>query len=300
MIGLFYFSVCLILTIVVALQRHQNKRSWALQSAAFLLVILFLWLTARWELLTIYLRHLMPVVFLLGALWSFFRIDSSQAPTSRFARIAGNALNGGILFVMVVMFGLALRGYRAPLEMVDLASPLRTNQYLVLNGGGSPQINAHAKIAPQNYALDIVGLNAWGRNGTGFTDPKPLTDYAIYGDSLFSPVEGTILATQDGLPDQLPPTTDSKNLAGNYVVIGFQGKRILLGHLQAGSVSVKPGDAVTTTSYLGKVGNSGNSSEPHLHLHVEEGGETKTILSGKAVPFTLNGRFLVRGNTLKN
>jgi hypothetical protein len=47
------------------------------------------------------------------------------------------------------------------------------------------------------------------------------------------------------------------------------------------------------------VGNTGNTSEPHLHIHVEKGGETNTILNGIAVPFTINNQYLVRGDIIK-
>ncbi len=74
---------------------------------------------------------------------------------------------------------------------------------------------------------------------------------------------------------------------------------ILLAHLKKGSITVKQGDIVTTNTLLGQVGNTGNTSEPHLHIHVEKGGETITILNGTAVPFTINKQYLVRGDIIK-
>ena len=67
-----------------------------------------------------------------------------------------------------------------------------------------------------------------------------------------------------------------------------------------GSIKVEVGDIVTTNTILGQVGNTGNTSEPHLHIHVEKGGQPNTILNGKAVPFTINKQFLVRGDVLKS
>ncbi|MBT8299443.1 MAG: M23 family metallopeptidase, partial [Maribacter sp.] len=64
------------------------------------------------------------------------------------------------------------------------------------------------------------------------------------------------------------------------------------------SVLVKEGDSVTTNTEIGQVGNTGNTSEPHLHIHVERGGSPKTILNGKAVPFTIDDRFLIRGDVI--
>ena len=60
------------------------------------------------------------------------------------------------------------------------------------------------------------------------------------------------------------------------------------------------GDSVTTKTTLGKVGNTGNTSEPHLHIHAERGGEPGVILDGVAVPFTIAGQFLTRGDVISD
>lgn len=44
----------------------------------------------------------------------------------------------------------------------------------------------------------------------------------------------------------------------------------MLAHLQHGSVAVAPGARVETGSYVGRVGNSGRSTVPHLHLHFQQ------------------------------
>jgi len=101
---------------------------------------------------------------------------------------------------------------------------------------------------------------------------------------------------EDFLEDLIPPQTDSEHLAGNHVMINCDGFEVILAHLQKDSVRVKVGDYVTTATVIGKVGNTGNTSEPHLHIHVEKGGDAGIILNGKAVAFTINGEFLVRGD----
>lgn len=58
--------------------------------------------------------------------------------------------------------------------------------------------------------------------------------------------------------------------------------------MQKGSIVVKEGDEIKTGQALGKVGNSGNTSEPHLHIHAEK--------DGLGVPITFNNRFLVRNS----
>jgi hypothetical protein len=62
-----------------------------------------------------------------------------------------------------------------------------------------------------------------------------------------------------------------------------------LAHLQRRSVRVAAGDPVTAGTPLGLVGNSGNTSEPHLHVHAETD-------AGEGVPMTFEGRFLIRND----
>ena len=126
-----------------------------------------------------------------------------------------------------------------------------------------------------------------------------LDDYVIYGEPIYSPVNGTVVIVVDNYDDQNPPKTDVENLAGNHILIESNGNEILLAHLKKGSILVKEGALVTTNSILGQVGNTGNTSEPHLHIHVERGGDPKKILNGTPVPFTMNNKFLVRGDIIK-
>ncbi len=75
---------------------------------------------------------------------------------------------------------------------------------------------------------------------------------------------------------------------------------LMLSFMWASATWELPGDTVVTETIIGQVGNSGNTSEPHLHIHAERGGEPGGILDGSSVPITINGRFLVRGNVLKS
>ena len=72
--------------------------------------------------------------------------------------------------------------------------------------------------------------------------------------------------------------------------------RILLAHFQKGSIEVAEGALVQEGQPLGRVGNSGNSSEPHLHIHAYLG--NGDFDEGIGVPITFSGRFLVRGSTV--
>jgi murein DD-endopeptidase MepM/ murein hydrolase activator NlpD len=101
------------------------------------------------------------------------------------------------------------------------------------------------------------------------------------------------------MTDHIPPARDTEKPAGNYVLIECGDIEVLLAHMQQGSVTVAVNDQVSTGEPLGKVGNSGNTTEPHLHIHAERDGEPGVILDGQAVPITIAGRYLVRNSVFR-
>lgn len=76
-----------------------------------------------------------------------------------------------------------------------------------------------------------------------------------------------------------------------------QAVDVLLAHMMNGSVAVKVGQNVEVGQFLGRVGNSGNSSEPHLHIHAVKAG-SGSVLDGEGVSVRFDGRFLVRNSLI--
>jgi hypothetical protein len=215
----------------------------------------------------------------------------------------------------------ALRSRTAPPERaVTFAFPLASGTYLVVNGGSNINTNAHlmtlgASIPRfrewrgQSYGVDIVKLDALGFRARGVlpADPKA---YAIYGARVLAPCAGRVLIAVDGLPDMQVPEVDRAHLAGNHVMLrcadltvgadshtDSQGD-VLLGHLLPGSVQVRAGASVAVGDWLGLVGNSGNTGEPHLHVHAQRHGPVGTPLGGDPLPMLFDGRFPVRGDRI--
>lgn len=300
LIGLFQLAMSLLLISLIAFQRQPRKWIFILNTLAFCVAVLFLWVSGRWDIVTLYFRAAIPVLLLAAIFFGYRRIDQSKpAP----GKLALGFLVLTNLFVLVLMGGMnwkTLEGYVQPEGAINLESPLRDGHFVVLHGGFSPFINGHYHVRPQNHALDILGLNSWGMRAKAFGDGNDLEVYVIYGATLYSPCDGTVVVAVDGFKDQIPPQTDTENLAGNHVMIECEGIEVILAHMKNGSVRVSAGDQVTTETILGQVGNTGNTSEPHLHIHAETGGEPGVILDGRAVPITIDGRYLVRGNVLKN
>jgi hypothetical protein len=299
-LGYFYIFVPLIFLVLIALRRHPSALQWLVINAPFALGIIFLWATARWEIPSAYLRPVFPVLLIVALVFGFRRIGEPGTRPGKLATIWNYTISSVMLVMFLGMTVIAFRGYPTPPNTVDLKPPLRNGKFVILHGGTTSLINGHSKVRPQNFAIDIVQLGSWGRRAKSFTGGSNLDDYYVFGAPVYAPCDGEVLAAETSLEDLTPPAMDRKNPAGNHVLIGCGDIEVLLAHLQKASVNVVKGDAVRSDSIVGRVGNTGNTSEPHLHMHVERGGNVETILNGEAVPFTIDDQFLVRGDVFGN
>lgn len=100
-------------------------------------------------------------------------------------------------------------------------------------------------------------------------DSENLDDYGIWNKEVIAPVSGTVIAAYDGEHDIPPNTEDFVSAEGNHVYIEIEdtGTYLLLNHLRKGSVAVSVGDKIEVGDFIARVGNSGSTSEPHLHIH---------------------------------
>jgi hypothetical protein len=282
----------------IALSRAPSVGEYLLGFAAMAAGLLFIWLVLPWDVTSHYLRTAIPALAVIGALVGLRRVGTAKKIPPRWQRALGAGSNTVVLLFLGAMCARVLGGYPAPDDVLVMESPLRDGRFVVGQGGGNRFINGHHGVAPQDHALDIVGLNAWGRRADWGAQPDDLEAWAIFGAPVYAPCAGRILLTVDALPDLPVGDRDRRNLAGNHVVIECGDAEVVLAHLRRGSVAVSAGEQVTTDMQIGEVGNSGNTSEPHLHLHVERGGPRGIILDGQAVPMLIDGRYLVRGDVL--
>jgi hypothetical protein len=196
-----------------------------------------------------------------------------------------------------------------PVEIVDIASPFGPGCYLVGHGGSNTLVNGHmrtlddsiARFRPwrgQSYAVDFFGLGPWGLRARGWQPADPAA-YAIFGATLHAPCAGTVVAAEAGMPDFDVPNEDAVNRLGNHVILRCGGAEIVLAHMRQYSLSVERGDRVAVGDRLGEVGNSGASTEPHLHIHAQRpppsGGAP---IAGDPLALRIDGRFLVRGDRI--
>jgi hypothetical protein len=232
-------------------------------------------------------------LYILAGAVSYQKVKTSPFfVTSGSQRWRSNASPILELLVGIVMLTFVLRGFFYSPAPVSLTFPLRDGSYHVRQGGNVLLLNNHNSSETQQYALDIVELNTTGLRADGIY-PRELEEYEIYGTPVYSPCDGQVQVTVDGLPDFIPPQSDRENPAGNHVMIACGNANVVLAHLQNGSVAVTEGEMVTTGQRLGLVGNSGNTSEPHLHIHAVREGSTD-VLEGEALPMLFDGKFPVR------
>jgi Peptidase family M23 len=306
----------LILPLVFLIWLWRGKVASWLDWLAKLLVVLFysfhLYLSGRWDIVGYSLRFGLLVLLIAATAASFVPVRGLPLrPPQGLKSYLDLGINSAVAgFFLTLLLSYLPQGYVAEGAGVELALPLRAGTYYVAHGGSSPILNYHNVDAAQRYALDLVELNAWGTRARGLL-PRMLSDYVIFEKPLYSPCDGVVRATANDQPDLTPsldrPAQNSsaqqrrqrQQLAGNYVLLTCRGADILMAHLQRGSVTVQPDDVVETGQAIAKIGNSGNTSEPHLHIHARTESPGAALLEGEGIPIRFNGKFLVRNSLFR-
>ena len=211
---------------------------------------------------------------------------------SREVALTGVNLLFAALCSMLLLFLMRADVYEG--KPLTLSAPLRGGTFYVMGGGGNLSVNHHAFIPYQRYAMDIVQVGALGFRAAGMS-PVTLEEYRIFGAEILAPCEGEVLTMENGLPNQKPLDPDTSRLMGNHVVLLCRGYSVVLAHMQPGSVTVRVGETVKVGQLLGRVGNSGSTMEPHLHVHAVEGRQVDG--RGIAAPVLVDGAFLIKGDT---
>jgi hypothetical protein len=146
-----------------------------------------------------------------------------------------------------------------------------------------PMDGALTHRGPWRHALDFVRTEE-GRSFRG--DGDRLADFHGFDLPVVSPAWGTVISCRSDLPDNQPGEVNLKDNWGNHVLVQLPaGPCVLLAHLRQDSVTVAPGQWLAPGAPVGRCGNSGRSTQPHLHLHVQQGG----WLGAPTVPFHLAG-----------
>ncbi len=299
-------AVPLGLIVWLAWGRPPTRAGWLLRVILVAAWLIAIGLAGFWLVLPWYTPHILAVCAAVAAMASFRRIRGVPGAYRGFWPAIRGFLLGVSVAVSVGLAGYALAGLRGPAAAVDLALPVRGGPYLVVNGGANVYINPHVrtldgKLFPQargqSYGVDIVKLGPWGLRARGALPADPRA-YAIFGETVYAPCVGDVLATWDGLSDLSPPRVDTLHPAGNAVLLRCDSVWVLLAHMKKGSVRVHPMDRVDLNTMLGNAGNTGNTGEPHLHIHAQRPGSSRFPLSGAPLQVRLGGTYPARNRRL--
>ncbi|EPY08915.1 hypothetical protein PAALTS15_03057 [Paenibacillus alvei TS-15] len=174
--------------------------------------------------------------------------------------------------------------------------PPFTGDWFVFWGGNNEFMNYHYESLVQRYSYDLViQRDGYSYNG----DPAKNESYYAFGQPVVAPRDGTVVRVENNIADNTPVgVMNEKEMAGNYVVIDHgNGEYSMLAHLKKGSIAMKKGDVVKQGQQLGECGNSGNSSEPHIHFQVSD---TPQFEEGMSIRIRFDGGIEpVFGQTIK-
>lgn len=153
------------------------------------------------------------------------------------------------------------------LHKTKLRLPI-SGEWYVFWGGDTGKLNHHHGNPAQNYAFDLLKVDEKQHTHHGIGDKN--TDYYAFGGDILAPADGEVVEAVDGIRDNVSSATNPYMACGNYVLIRHENSLYSsLAHFRIGSLAVKTGERITAGQKLGECGNSGNSSEPHLHFHLQ-------------------------------
>ncbi|MFD7128139.1 MULTISPECIES: M23 family metallopeptidase [Streptomyces] len=229
---------------------------------------------------------------------------------------ATTLLPASVVFVLMVaamtlqVRAAAPRGEPRPPVEVD---PPVTGRWTALNSPADKVPSHGTHVYGQTYAIDIVAEPETEEGGAPARPPFRLLwpvvrrnrDFPAFGAPLLAVGDATVVRASDGQRDHLSRNSlpalaylmliegnvrsilGAHRIIGNHVILDLGGGTFAVyAHVRRGSLRVKAGDTVRAGQRLGRVGNSGNTTEPHLHFHLMDGPDPD---SARGVPFTWRG-----------
>ncbi|AAT54057.1 M23 family metallopeptidase [Bacillus anthracis] len=129
-------------------------------------------------------------------------------------------------------------------------------------GGDRLETNYHVIKPNERWAYDILIPPVEVKS-------NKLEDYGIFGAKVMAPASGTVVSINNNEQDLVPGLDNFQSMVGSHIYLRLDetGTFLILAHLKKGSIKVKEGQHVNEGEFLAQVGNSGSSSEPHLHIH---------------------------------
>jgi hypothetical protein len=182
-------------------------------------------------------------------------------------------------------------------KLPHIGAPLAGKGWVALNGCCEVGVHRSSSIScnggiylAQRFAIDWMQLDDAGKMIRG--DASDVRNYTDYGASILAVADGVVVGLENSLDDQKPGTLPDPstinigNVDGNHIVLDIGGGiYAFYAHLEKNSVTVKLGDHVKRAQVLAKLGNTGNTSAPHLHFHLMQ---SPSVLCSNGIPYVMD------------
>lgn len=189
---------------------------------------------------------------------------------------------------------LDLRPVPVSREAAVIGPPLRGGTWFAANGPGNASGHRRAQLPidglpaiAQRFAIDYVLVDSAFKTSRG--DPLRNESYYAENVDVLAVADGIVVATRDSIPENVPGVNSRavpitlETVGGNHVILDIgSGRYAFYAHVRPGSLRVKVGDRVKRGAVLAKLGNSGNSTEPHLHFHLAD---YNSPLGAEGIPY---------------
>jgi hypothetical protein len=214
--------------------------------------------------------------------------------------MAALALTPGLRVRLATNFAVAILSAFLVLQLVVVSMPPRnpvvlesplSGEWYVFNAGRISLVNGHS--GNEGDGIDFIKLGANGRSHTGGRS-SPLTAYPGFGLPVLAPAGGRVVVVEDGFADNQPGTNGD---LANHVVVDIGGGRyVVMAHIKQDSALVGKGDLVKSGQEVASVGNNGHSSQPHLHMHVQDHVPEAGPWEGPTLPVVFRNVVINRGD----
>jgi hypothetical protein len=269
-------------------------------------VLLILYFAGYWEFFGLKFKWIFcsSLELVLIMIFVYKLLNRPDNPVNIFLPVILSVMELYLLAELVKIFIVIMKKDKSSTE---IAFPFKNGIYLVTDGGNSRisrLMNYHYYSVTHKkkktnksmlYATDIVRID----NKKYKWLPLENSDYPIFNENVYSPMDGIIAKVVNGIPDNEPYAGNYPYNTGNTVVIQKDNYFLLLGHLKNDSIVVSEGDTIHTNEIIGSAGNSGWTERPHLHMQLIESNSTN-YWYGTGICITFNNKNLFKNRLIKN
>ncbi len=202
---------------------------------------------------------------------------------------------GQVVLQVIGLFYASVRYKNKDIDGIDSYNPKVEyslpfdGEWGVANGGVTKETSHSWEILPQRFAYDFLIVDEEGESYRG--DKKNLGSYYCYGKDVLAPADGVVVSFKNNFPDcrimdDGQPDPDTPDIGGNRIIIKHSSNEYsAICHLMPKSIIVRKGQTVKRGDVIAKCGNSGNTTEPHIHFQVQN---TAHFYSSIGLPILFN------------